>query len=368
MVFFGLLLIGWVALVCGKEGETTTSLRGHGKNELRVFAVATETTSGFERFNRSLKVNGLRADILGYGSSWSGGDVSRGPGGGQKIVLLRDALKRFKDDNDLIVLFTDSYDVVITAGSDDILTAFESFKADVVFSAESFCWPDASLASSYPKAEGGGKKFLNSGAFIGRASVIYQMIADSRIKDTDDDQLFYTRVFLNESLRNKLNIQLDSRSKLFQNLNGVFGEIELRFGADDTTVRNTLYHTQPLVIHGNGGSKMHLNSLGNYIARSWTLTQGCNTCQQEEQKDVSGENLLLGIFIERPTPFLQEFLDDVVRLDFPKENTTILIHCPVKYHADDVKAFVYTLGKVYKAVKVIDEGITQEWQARNMAL
>lgn len=39
-----------------------------------------------------------------------------------------------------------SYDVVLTAGKEEILEKFQKFKARVVFSAEGFCWPDPSLA------------------------------------------------------------------------------------------------------------------------------------------------------------------------------------------------------------------------------
>ena len=348
--------------------RTISDTGRHGKPDLRVFAVATESTPGFERFNRSLDVNGLRGEILGFGSEWKGGNVARGPGGGQKILLFKDALKRFKDDDNMIVLFTDSYDVIITAGAEDIVTSFESFKADVVFSAEPFCWPDSSLSSLYPKPEAGGKRFLNSGGFIGRAPVIYQMVSSSPVKEDDDDQLFYTKIFLNDSLRTKWSMKLDSRSRLFQNLNGVFGEIELRFGPDDTTVHNTLYHTHPVIIHGNGPSKLHLNSLGNYLSKSWTLSQECNTCQQIPETSVSGVNLLLGIFIERPTPFLTEFFEDISRLDFPKENITLFVHSSVQFHEEEVRNFTSQAEKKYKAVKVVDKSVTHEGQARNMAM
>jgi hypothetical protein len=39
-----------------------------------------------------------------------------------------------------------SYDVVLTAGPQDVIAAFNKFDAGVVFSAEAFCWPDSSLA------------------------------------------------------------------------------------------------------------------------------------------------------------------------------------------------------------------------------
>jgi hypothetical protein len=49
--------------------------------------------------------------------------------------------------------------------------------------------------------EEGEKRFLNSGGFIGFASDIYEIISSTPIKDDDDDQLFYTNIFLNKPTR-----------------------------------------------------------------------------------------------------------------------------------------------------------------------
>lgn len=75
--------------------------------ELRVFTVATEPTEGFIRFNRSLSVYGLKSEILALGHQWEGGNVIDSVGGGHKVNLLKDALKHYKEDNNLVVLFTD---------------------------------------------------------------------------------------------------------------------------------------------------------------------------------------------------------------------------------------------------------------------
>lgn len=59
------------------------------------------------------------------------------------------------------MMFVDSYDVVFVGGAEQILNKFFEFEAGAVFSAEGFCWPDASLSDQYPESEG--KKYLNSG-------------------------------------------------------------------------------------------------------------------------------------------------------------------------------------------------------------
>jgi hypothetical protein len=47
-----------------------------------------------------------------------------------------------------VVIDDCSYDVVLTAGPHEVIEAFNKLDADVVFSAEAFCWPDSSLAVS----------------------------------------------------------------------------------------------------------------------------------------------------------------------------------------------------------------------------
>jgi hypothetical protein len=56
----------------------------------------------------------------------------------------------------------------------------------------------------YPLVESNEKRFLNSGGFIGYASDIYEMIfSKEKIEDDEDDQLFYTKIFLDENTRVK---------------------------------------------------------------------------------------------------------------------------------------------------------------------
>ena len=74
-----------------------------------------------------------------------------------------------------------------------------------------------------------GKRYLNSGLFMGHAPELYKIVNSAAISDADDDQLFYTKVFLDEKQRQALNFKLDHRSELFQNLNGAVTDIEVRF-------------------------------------------------------------------------------------------------------------------------------------------
>jgi hypothetical protein len=55
-------------------------------------------------------VNGLDVEVLGLGDKWEGGDVRLGPGGGQKVNLVKTALEKLKQQPDFetrVVMFTD---------------------------------------------------------------------------------------------------------------------------------------------------------------------------------------------------------------------------------------------------------------------
>jgi procollagen-lysine,2-oxoglutarate 5-dioxygenase, invertebrate len=101
------------------------------------------------------------------GKTWKGGDMNY-PGGGYKVNLLKEALKPLKKDENTIVLFTDSYDVIFLASLNTLVEKFKTTNAKVLFGAENYCWPDESLKKEYPLVTGKGAKYLNSGMFIGK--------------------------------------------------------------------------------------------------------------------------------------------------------------------------------------------------------
>lgn len=113
--------------------------------------------------------------------------------------------------------------MIFLSGLSAIVERFLNTGARVLFSAEAFCWPDRSLAVHYPSVSRG-KRFLNSGGFIGYASELYEILNTADIKDEDDDQLFFTTVYLRSELRLRHVIKLDHKSEIFQNLNGAVGE------------------------------------------------------------------------------------------------------------------------------------------------
>ena len=342
------------------------------ERKLKVLTVATERNAGFLRFERSCLVAGLTCTPLGMGQEWQGGDMNF-PGGGWKVNLLKEAMEEIKDEKDTMVMFTDSYDVVISAGKEAILAQYDKMGADILFGAENFCWPDQSLREDYPEAKEKGMRFLNSGGFIGPASLLAKMLeAGGKIENKEDDQLFYTKIFLNSELREAFKMKLDSKAELFQNLNGEAENIELKFEGEQPYVHNLVYNSRPLVIHGNGPSKLLLATLGNYLADSWAPATGCLECWDnnlEFAKLVEVPRVLMAIFIEKPTPFMDEFWEKVEGLVYEKESIDLFIHNAVEFHEEEVEQFAEEGKGKYHSIQVVGHKVPQkEWAVRNQAV
>ncbi|XP_011701398.1 PREDICTED: procollagen-lysine,2-oxoglutarate 5-dioxygenase 3 isoform X2 [Wasmannia auropunctata] len=346
-----------------------------GANDVLVFTVASNETDGFQRYLRSAEIYGFRdkLNVLGLGEPWKGGNVVKYAGGGYKINLLRKALEDHQNDERKIVLFTDSYDVIFLGDLSAIVERFLDTGARVLFSAEAYCWPDKSLTAHYPPVSRG-KRYLNSGGFIGYVSDVYQILDTERIKDEDDDQLFYTTVYLNDELRTRHKIKLDHKSEIFQNLFGAVADVELRFKGHEAYLQNIVYNTVPLVLHGNGFSKLVLNSLGNYLARAWTPDEGCLACwdrtiELNKTKPETYPVVLIAVFIERPTPFLEEFFGAIYRQNYPKSKLHLFVHNNVSYHEDVVDDFFERFGQEYRSAKrVLPSDAVSEIDARKLAM
>uniref|UniRef100_A0A7M4FA04 Procollagen-lysine,2-oxoglutarate 5-dioxygenase 1 n=1 Tax=Crocodylus porosus TaxID=8502 RepID=A0A7M4FA04_CROPO len=303
---------------------------------LLVLTVATKETEGFTRFKRSAQFFNYKIQVLGLDEEWHGEDDKAAAGGGQKVRLLKSALKQHADKEDLIILFTESYDVLFASGPAELLKKFKQAKSKVVFSAENFIYPDRRLEAKYPQVRDG-KRFLGSGGFIGYAPNLNKLVEDWKGQDNDSDQLFYTNIFLDPEKRVRVR-----ESCCFRHTwcNYIYLQLEekvvLKFENSRVRARNLLYDTLPVMIHGNGPTKLQLNYLGNYIPRIWTFETGCTVCDEDGRsltgyKDEELPFILIGIFIEQPTPFFSQFLKRLQTLHYPKKRTQLFIHNHVSH-------------------------------------
>ncbi|XP_050525944.1 procollagen-lysine,2-oxoglutarate 5-dioxygenase isoform X2 [Daktulosphaira vitifoliae] len=324
---------------------------------LLVLTVASEKTDGLKRFIRSSNLYNIKTKILGLDKPWLGGNM-KSVGGGYKLNLFLEALKPYKDDNNLAILLTDAYDVVLLADSQTILNKFIDFNASIVIGAEKSCWPDIKLAEQYPSIESvDGYKFINSGGLIGYASQLYKLLSEKTIKDLDDDQLHLTKLYLNSEIRDKLKIKLDSHALLFQNLYAVEDDVKLRVINMSYVLENIRFNSHPAIVHGNGLSKNVLNSFTNYIPNMWSPEIGCNSCQ-DNNLDLSILNVknypvvLISIFVDRATPFFEEFLEKIEKIDYPKNKIFLSFSVFVSYHKKQVDDFISSVTDQYNGTFV----------------
>uniref|UniRef100_A0A8C7QG25 procollagen-lysine 5-dioxygenase n=1 Tax=Oncorhynchus mykiss TaxID=8022 RepID=A0A8C7QG25_ONCMY len=339
--------------------------------KLLVLTVATQETDGYLRFMQSANYFNYTIKVLGMGEEWRGGDVGRSIGGGQKVRLLKEAMEALTDQEDLVVLSVDSYDLIFAGGPEEILRKFQEANHKVLFAADGLIWPDKRLQEKYPSVRSG-KRFLNSGGIIGYAPYVNKIVEQWNLHENDDDQLFYTKIYLDSFQRENLNIGLDHKSQIFQNLNGAIDEVLLKFGTKSARVRNTVYDTLPVVVHGNANTKMYLNYLGNYIPNAWNYERGCGVCDHN-MVDLSQlkeyPTVMVGVFIEQPTPFLSQFFQRLVTLDYPKDKLNVFVHNNEVYHERHIQRFWEESKDVFNSFKVVgpEENLSQG-QARNMGM
>ncbi|KAL7827493.1 hypothetical protein SRHO_G00332110 [Serrasalmus rhombeus] len=326
------------------------------EGKLLVLTVATKETDGFKRFMRSARHFNYTVKVLGRGEKWNGGDYMSAPGGGQKVRLLKSALADIKEE-DKIILFIDSYDVIFSSGPKELLKKFQQTKHKVVFSAETLIWPDRHLEDKHPHVREG-KRFLGAGGFIGYVPNLKKMVSDWSGEDNDSDQLFYTKLYINPEKRKSINITLDSKCRLFQNLHGALDEVVLKFEDGRVRARNVLYDTLPVIVHGNGPTKLQINYLGNYISNVWTFETGCTVCN-EDMRPLSGlkeseyPGVVIGVFIQQPTPFVSVFFERLLNLQYPKNRLKLFIYNQEPHHDQHIRSFLENHEADYQAVKLI---------------
>ncbi|XP_068199821.1 procollagen-lysine,2-oxoglutarate 5-dioxygenase 2 isoform X2 [Antennarius striatus] len=361
----------WLKFANSVFTETTQAPAPIPKEKLLVLTVATEETDGFLRFMQSASYFNYTVKVLGMGEAWKGGDVGRSIGGGQKVRLLKEAMEDLAHQEDLVVLSVDSYDLIFAAGPEEILKKFQQANHKVLFAAEGLVWPDKRLADKYPSIRSG-KRYLNSGGIMGYAPYINRVVSQWDLHDNDDDQLFYTKIYLDPLKRQSLNMTLDHKCQIFQNLNGAVDEVLLKFGTDRVRVRNTVYDSLPVVVHGNVYTKMYLNYLANYVPNAWNYEHGCGHCD-EDLIDLSQlneyPNVLVGVFIEQPTPFLPEFFQQLLTLDYPKDKIKLFVHNNEVYHEKHIQKFWEENRNTFHSFKVVgpEENLSQG-EARNMGM
>lgn len=321
-----------------------------GIDKFVVITVATDDNDDLARFRKSCSFYNVPYIILGLGDEWRSGKAENGvllePGGAQKIKYLYDELKSWPDLSDHIVLFTDSYDVVMTASPKEIIEKFRSTDSQILFSTEKTCWPDQSLEDQYPEVDTE-YRFLNSGGFIGYANQIFEIL-DGDISIEEDDQLYYTNKFFEYSKIDKEYIKLDYNQLVFQTLNQAISDV-----TQDENGRfiNTISKNKPCVIHANGPSwvKKFLKEKSFYMFGEYDGSTGSINMITKTRLPLD-KKIYIGLFLQQDLFDINQVFDHIRFLSYPKEN--IKLH--IIYHKSEdlykIEKFISNYGKEYDEV------------------
>jgi procollagen-lysine,2-oxoglutarate 5-dioxygenase len=160
-----------------------------------------------------------------------------------KFEALRTA--EFVDDD--IICFVDGYDVVQYGTLEELEEKFRSFGADLVMSAETFCWPNPWMKHLFPETETK-YRFPNCGMYIGYGWAIRKLLEWDTYRINFDDQ-GYTHDFLLR--QNVCRVVLDHDCVMFQNC--VFVPLN-DFSYFQDRVINNMKGTKPCFFHFSGGS------------------------------------------------------------------------------------------------------------------
>jgi len=282
------------------------------EKKLHIVTVATYKSDGYYNFMDSLKTYGLEATVLGLDGEDRVFEMLKYPGGGFKVNLFKDFLKNndFKPDD--LILFTDCFDVIFNDHVENIIRKYNKFSGKIVFAAEIYCWPDKSLTDQYTPPrnnETSRYRYLNSGGFIGSYTDICNIFEDDEeIKDTDDDQLYYTNKYLSK----EYNIILDRQCEIFQTLNGSKDVLEINL--EKSHICNSETTTVPSILHGNGGgdAKIYFNQICNYLPNRWSE---CYGYKKDISKEINPVDLPTILIIYDSPEYLHNFED----IDYPSD-------------------------------------------------
>ena len=53
--------------------------------------------------------------------------------------------------------------------------------------------------------------------------------------------------------------------------------------------------------------------------------------------------VVLAIFVEHPTPFIEEFFTKLEKLDYPRSKLDLFIHCAHEYHSKHMYDFIHRM-------------------------
>ena len=174
-----------------------------------------------------------------------------------KLVAMREFLATLPPTD--VVCFVDGYDVTCF-GLGEVLEKFKAFGVDVLFSAETSCYPWSHVQQLYPST-GSIYRYLNSGGYMGYVAAL-QKVLSCDMSACPCDQGYMTYYYLNH-VHDKaatFKMELDRECVIFQSAYAIPWS---HFLVKEGRLYNKVTNTQPCFLHYNG--QQHLMKSGESI-------------------------------------------------------------------------------------------------------
>ena len=188
-----------------------------------------------------------------------------------KLVAMREFLATLPPND--VVCFVDGYDVTCFFDSTEVLEKFKAFGVDVLFSAETSCYPWSHVQQLYP-ATGSLYRYLNSGGYMGYVAALQQVLSRD-MSACPCDQGYMTYYYLNHvhDKNATFKMDLDRGCVIFQSAYAIPWS---HFLIKEGRLYNKVTNTQPCFLHYNG--QQHLMKGGASIMPIvYALAQGKET-------------------------------------------------------------------------------------------
>ena len=153
------------------------------------------------------KIRGLKSPFINLGLGKRYVDTF------SKFEALREWLRRASPSDLDVVCFVDGYDVVQKRTDlDEFVTRFKEFGADLVFGAETHCWPSPWMAHLFEPSPTK-YKYPNCGTYVGYVWAVKLMLNWDEYRMSFDDQGLVHDFYLNTK---DVRCALDHHQTLFQ--------------------------------------------------------------------------------------------------------------------------------------------------------
>lgn len=148
-------------------------------------------------------------------------------------------------------MFTDSYDIVFSAGWEEIMAKFLEYGSPIVFGSECYPWPYVDRKEEFPKTTFR-CRYLNAGFWMGESQAVLAF-ADELAREAAKRERCDQGIAVDLFLSGKYPIKLDNDCRLLHCCN-MDSLNYLEFV--DGRIVNTETHKNPCVFHGNGNADL----------------------------------------------------------------------------------------------------------------